>query len=610
MACAFAAIAVGNLIVAQRDLTDDLDRAVADLSSPTRHWHAASVLARAGAEAVPRLAPFLATHREHTAATLQAALLIAGRANRTAVALLPSVLDVYRFSHEPLVRRQALWAAGEIAPFVDAKAHGDTTQFLVDHFTVGDDLFQFACVRERLALAPYVEETAFTRILDTSNPSARVIALCDAFATQPLERAVPTPDSVLELVLAHLERKLARPLHPWDVDTRFECEAPSLAKVAWMRGSRAPLVARALLQHWDPDLRLAALVPLQSPAATTVPERWDVVAKLWDGWPEVRSQSLATMTGWGDDFAIAVPGVLACTKWWPRAEAAAAQRAIERWMRDASPFVAAAVAMLRGERAPSERLTATDRDRATFAQLVMGCRGLEGAGPESLAAFARTQGLVTKPVVSAFLWCVASTGEAQREAMRALVALGPSAAKAQPDIATELLRMQAMNLGRLQHAGPVAEAWMRAGPAATSSELEDALECDHWCVAARALVEVLHRGEISARAIAAAAAVRTRTYEDVSACQGEEWSRRRGLGFAHVTLVADHESLSALATLVLLAADDARWRDEAEWKLLLSRVGESATVETLLEAKQRGELPALAREIEAARRPDWLEPTK
>ena len=101
--------------------------------------------------------------------------------------------------------------------------------------------------------------------------------------------------------------------------------------------------------------------------------------------------------------------------------------------------------------------------------------------------------------------------------------------------------------------------------------------------------------------------MRTRTYADVVVQQGDEWSGRRGNGFQKSTLAVDHESLSALATLLLLAADDPRWRDEQELRWLLPYLGEDSTVDALLGARARGELPALARQIEVTRRPSWMD---
>ena len=607
LASGLVALAACHPLLAQRDLAADLDRAVADLSSPAHQWDAARQLARAGAGSVPRIEPILTSHRERPTSTIQAALLVAGQIHRDALPLLPALLDVYRYSRESAVQRQALWAAGEIAPFAEAESRAEAMQFLVHHFTVGGDLFLFECVRERIRLGHAVTEAAVVECLTSSASSARLIAVCDAFTTRPAEPPHSMEGPLVQLVSDHLARRLERPLHPWDVDTRFECEVGSLAKVAWVRSCRTPLVARALLQHWDPELRLAALLPLQSPTALTTEERWDVVARLWDAFPEVRTHALATTSGWGDGFAIAVPALLACERSWPRAEVAAGQRARDRWMEGASPLRSAAIQILRGDEVPSARMAATDRDRTMFAQLVMGCRGLSGARIESLATFAREQKIVTKPLVNAFLWCVAATDEAQCEAMRALVALGPSAAKVEPGIATELLRRQAMGLRPSDRSSAITEAWMRAGPAASTTELEDALECDHWCVVARALVEVLHRDAISDRAKTAAAVVRTRTYADVVVQQGDEWSGRRGNGFQKSTLAVDHESLSALATLLLLAADDPRWRDEQELRWLLPYLGEDATVDALLGARARGELPALARQIEVTRRPSWMD---
>jgi hypothetical protein len=57
---------------------------------------------------------------------------------------------------------------------------------------------------------------------------------------------------------------------------------------------------------------------------------------------------------------------------------------------------------------------------------------------------------------------------------------------------------------------------------------------------------------------------------------------------------------------VTAISGDERWRDEPGFGACLRRLGDGATVQTLLEAKARGELPPIARRLEQPLRPAWL----
>jgi hypothetical protein len=326
----------------------------------------------------------------------------------------------------------------------------------------------------------------------------------------------------------------------------------------------------------------------------------------------VRDLSLATMQSWNDGFAMAIPSLLARGDEGDRAFAAACKRAIDRWAAKAPPFAAAAVATLRGQPAGGALPEATAADRAVLVELVMGCRGLGSGDLGKLATFVATHRLADGPTVDAFLWCVATYDDAAwRAALQALVVLGPAVAAVRPDLATQLVRSTVFGVSSLETVGPVAEAWVRAGPAATASELLAAIDTDNWCVTARALAEVVQRGGAAGRALADAAAVaRGRTFATVHVEQGAAWAnaRRRNSGYAEANMKPDHELIVSLATLVLLAAGDERWREPSALQTCLLRCGGTATAESLRAALAAGELPAMSRRLEERLRPQWLEP--
>ncbi|HEU4420217.1 MAG TPA: hypothetical protein VFT55_14875, partial [Planctomycetota bacterium] len=341
------------------------------------------------------------------------------------------------------------------------------------------------------------------------------------------------------------------------------------------------------------------------------PERWDVVLRLWDPVPAVRDLAFATMQGWNDGFAMAIPSLLARSADGDRAFAAACSRAIDRWAAKAPPVATAAVAALRGHAAEGALPEPTAADRTMLAELVMGCRGLGSGELGRLATFVNTHRLTDGRIVDAFLWCVAAHDEAAwRSALQALVVLGPPVVAVRPDLATQLIRSTVIVSALLEEVGPLVEAWVRAGPAATTSELLTAIGCDNWCVCARALAEVVQRGGAPGRAIVdEAAAAPGRDFAGVHVAQGVGWAqaRRHGSGHAHITMKPDRELVAALATLVLLAAGDERWREPSMLQACLERCGGGATAESL-RAATPGELPALSRKLEARLRPRWLEP--
>ncbi len=592
---------------AQRDLTADEERALAALAVPARQWEASRTLVRAGTAALRRLQPVLRDHRERPATEVSMALLVAGRFGRDAAPLLDTVLEVYRMGLAPELRRQALWAVGQLAPFAPADVRGAAQTFLQDHFAADGDRFLFACVDERVALGPELQAGALRAVLlEERTPPARRIAIGEAIAAARAAE-IDGLRGLGELLHELLARRLERPLRPWDVDTSRECEVAPLAAAAWNLGVRTPTVARGLVQHWDPELRLAALDVLANGAALSRTERWDVVMLLWDAAPMVRDVALATMRGWADGLAIAMPAVAGLARSADPALAAAATRAVERWGAEAPPATSAALRVLRGESGPAPVGPAGAHDRALLAELVLGCRGSTGGELLRLAPFVREHGLASPDVVDAFLWCTVASDEARAQALRALVAVGPVVAAVRPDVATELLRSAAVCPGDLREIGPLAEAWIRAGPAAADAELAAAIAGDHWCAAARGLAEAVRRGASGAWLADAALAARDRPFADVFVAQGEDWSRRRGRsGHSWVTKKADPELVAALATLVLLAAGDERWRDEPGLGVCLRRLGEGATAASLFGAKARGELRDLAGRLEAPLRPRWL----
>jgi hypothetical protein len=588
----------------------DVDRAVAELAVAERQWDASLALMRAGAAvAVPRLQPLLREHAERPQGAVLMALLVAGRLGHGALPLLADVLEVYRMGGQPDVRRQALWAVGQIAPFANDTVRADVQQALLRHFAPDGDRFLFQCVDERIALGHELAVDDLLGRLDAQAGSDRVTAIGEALAALPRE-LLTADTSLLPVLRELLDVRLARPPYPWDADTR-ECEAAPLAAAAWAAGDRSATTARGLLQHWDPELRLAALAALADGAALAPRERWDVVLRLWDPVRAVRDLALATTSAWRDGFAIAVPSLLAlAANGTDRAFAAASTRAIDRWLRTTPPATAAAVAVLRGQRPGDVPRPIGDTDLSQLVQLVSGCRGLPNGELTRLAPFVRERALATPDVVGAMLWCVATphTTPAWRDAVGALVAVGPAVAAARPELAVELVRSGAMT-GNYGFA-PVAVAWVRAGPAASPAELASAAAGDDWVVAARALAEIVERGVTPTHAMLdAALAARRASYADVVADQGADWGRRRGRGWSYVTKKADPELVAGLATLVLLAAGDARWRDAATLERCAGRFGAEAAPDSLLAAKARGELAQLALRLEQGLRPEWLPPS-
>lgn len=589
---------------AQVAVTDaELDRALADFAQAGRDWEATSTWVRAGAAAVPRVRALLGELQERDAPTLVGAMLVAGRLGRVALPALPELLVAYRMGLQPEVRRQALWAIGRVAPFADPEARAAAIQFLSGYAAPDGDAFLFDCVGVRLQLGPEPSPEVLGARLENGMP-ASVIPAAEA-----IEAMGPRPENadVLETAQALLERGLERSLQPWDVATQGS-RIGALAGALWASNVRTPLVARGLLQHWDAARRLEGLAALPDSAVLTPCERYGVVLALWDREPPVRDLALATLRGWRDGFAMAVPSLLLRERGDDRALAAASRVALDGWLRQQAKtpsrrgeVVLAAIAALRGERVALAPGAAAAAERQLLVDLILGCRGLNNGELRRLADFAREHDLVDADVVEAFAWCLATPSrEVWHAAVGALIAIGPRGRACCPDLAPRMVRSTVFYASDSPDSVLTADAWIAAGPAATRTDLLAALGSQDWSIAARAMAELLERGiAIDAQIVEAASAASARTFDDVVVSPGEAWCRQVGVPWQWASLRARPDVVAALTTLVLLAAGDERWRDAKRVRDCLAVLGEGASEATLLAAKAEGHLGDLARTAEA-----------
>lgn len=614
-----AAFAFAGAVTAQ----SVIEQAVADLCVRGRQQGACATLIRAGENGAAALRPLLQKVEDADPEQACMALYVLGRLGGDAAAALPEVLHAFGRGMQPEVRRQALWAIGQIAPAA-AKHVAGTCEACIDEIrrNAASDIDRglVACVMSRLRLGPSPGDDRLVSMLGGTRrlpdkiaryASNAVIASADAYAARFAAGA--GADGRSAAVEAALVDALGTALggdFPWDRQVALQMAAGALAFASWQAGARGPLIARGLLQHWDPEMRQQGLQALFEPAGLSLHDRFDVVLLLADGDLIVRDVALGTLAGWGSAAAVALPVLHVSAGGSDKAFAAACRTFAERWLTSLPPPAAdlakGAWGALLGD--PVAAFDERQLDAAAeelLAAIAVGCRGTTGGRIGRVAAFVRHNSLQRPSVVDAFVRCLATDDvDAWREALHALAILGPTVAKVRGDI--EVLLLRSAPLWDVNVATALAgEAWIRTGPGATVDDLRQAIESDRWHVALRGMCEVVRRGALAPAVADAAASALPRRWGDMHVTQGEQWARMRGGLLSFVTVEPDAQALAAAAGIVLFAAGDDRWRTHGTLPALAAALGlrdaEAGNVEArLAELRTAGGLASLCNRLEAA----------
>lgn len=557
----------------------DLATCIEHLRDPARQQVACAQLEAMGGAAAVALAELLRAGTERfdlDPGQAVAALYVLGRLGAAAGPALPAIELVYARTIDTDVRRQAMWALGEVAATSGDEATCARALRLLDHHRTSDlDGFLYACVEARLRLGARPDSDRCRRVLQgRGRPVAgsgivfsrlaapRIAAVANAV------RAGSVTDLDADLLdgLSRLcEQATLRPAVPWHRDQAADGAAGELALALWERGRRDLAVARGLLAHWDRVVRRQGLARVGEARAMTPRERLDVVRLLWDPDRGVRDLALATLPAWGRDALVALPAL----------------RAFERHDREDRFAVACGraadriLAATRADRPRPVRVLLDDVDTllrggawartgdpldeeaaAELAVVVTGALGTEAWVLEDLAELAVLRGAVGTSgrapsaaelaVVEAFVHALAAPGDdSWHGAMRALVRLGPAVVAARPDLGDLLWQ----SCGR---AAVHVDASVLAGPAATDAEVRAALSSESWPVVLRALVESIRRGAAPGAALACARG--PLQLDDLSSDRSFEQRTDRGHGAPWFPF--DRQRTQAVAALVVAAAGE------------------------------------------------------
>lgn len=506
-------LAVAVLPAQQTALRQRLDAAVAGLADPSNRAEACAALVRLGSVAVPPVTAVVRASRQAAVAGYRedecsAALYVLGQLRERSLPALAEVLAVYRErALADALRCQALWAMGEIVG-----ASGDVRLFddaleLMRRLPVNDPsqlLPRRVQARMRLGPQPTHEELLLA-LADGPGPTA---AVCDVL----MPRSGVLAPELASVLQGSLERGLSERELPWQPGDWFEAVAGEIAALLAARGPprQDALVPRGLLRHWDPDLRVVALVRWKEQAPPTRGPCLEVVARLWDPQPPVRQAALATLTAWG---AAGLPALAALRD--------LQRRALDPEFgadcgRAAEAIAAAAIAAAAGEPARQvllalERAVAAEpgahRQAATpmvadaeaterYADVAWGCHGAPPAVALAVLTLGVDAGCGGRAAVLGMLRCLASlTTVEHAAALTALARLGRRCLDAVPDVAAQVTEALYAS-GQPFPTGLVleCEAWLTVGPDATDVAVVTAMQDGGPRVKLRALTELVDRG--------------------------------------------------------------------------------------------------------------------
>ncbi len=580
---------------------DVVQNALVDLDDPRLQASACAALIARGDAAVPALRTLIASHGEVATDKLLGALFVVGCLGPKAVAAMPELLDAYEYADDGRVRRQVLWAIGQVAPFAEGRAELDS--HLSRHAAPGDDMMLLQAVHWRLALGATPSPQQLLRMWRIGGAGA--VAAVEALTVHE-RRAEPEFEDVCTAIESALQAILALDGYPWDAQCESFSYVGAMSNALHAAGRDDATIVRGLLWHWDPARRCFALEAMGKKVLDGQ-VRAEIAWALADGSPELRHLALATVRGWGARMAAAVPSLHAQSGAADKAFAKACESALARWLEKgegadevAGRIVRGACLAALGQEAPP--LPEFEmRDVHLLVDLLRGCRGRTG-WLQPIARFVRDRGLAFPEVVRAFVACLGTTDRTSwHEALDALTLLGPVVAKVEPEIDALILRSMVM-YPAIDRLALIGDAWIRAGRSATDADLAAALHGDRWHVALRAASEVVQRGGKPGDAVViAAAACAERTFAPVAVHQGEEWARQRGRGYMVVAPVVEAQWVRTACTLVLLAAGDERWRRDAALRAASVALDEplEAVADTLAAAKAEGRLPELAQRLDA-----------
>ena len=185
-----------------------------------------------------------------------------------------------------------------------------------------------------------------------------------------------------------------------------------------------------------------------------------------------------------------------------------------------------------------------------------------------LACYARQRRCTDPMVIGAFVRLLGTNDRQLWDAaLHGLVTMGPVVLAAYPEIDVTIARAASMVSADLTLAA-VAEACIRAGPAASDADVVAACGSARWTVALRAMAEVLTRPRlVGADVVVAARAALAREWGDVVVSQGEDWANRRGSGFKLTRMPPDRVAIRSIATMVLIGAGVRVWDDDTKAQL-------------------------------------------
>lgn len=492
-------IATCGAVSAQEPTPANVEAAVATLGTPSFTERERQTLRASAASCVPALVEILAAHETQPPARTSAALFVLGELGADAARSLEHILEVYALGLQPEVRRQALWAIGQVAPRVardPIEACRRAREIVEQQAATDADPFLLATVVTRLQLGHAPTNDQLTEALRSAGP-AQTIAVCDAITA----RAIAPTDGSRELLAQiddMLDASLEPLLRPWLADPHLSAAVPDLGSTLWRHDTQSENAARAMLRHWDGQVRAAALRHLARTSAPSMSARRDVAPTLWDALPAVRALARQTAEGWGAQATVLLPALDLHTRGAAEAEARSATIAARQIVdRHERADTREALALLRATvatpaPAPGERLP-EDADASAIAAFVIGCRDVAAHRLPALAELCHASARTDPEVLDAFLACLGTRdADGWSAAATALTRLGPALARRVHDLPECLMRSSRDARVPARFALPIL-ALVHAGPAATNDELFAALEHDSWHVVRRALCELCDR---------------------------------------------------------------------------------------------------------------------
>ncbi|MBL8754683.1 MAG: hypothetical protein JNK15_15370 [Planctomycetes bacterium] len=307
-----------------------VQRALAELDQPERARDGLRTLENLGAKGVPFLIEVLQwQQRDRTSPQVKNQVVyVLGRLGADALPALPELRAFLRNDADEL-GRQSMWALTMLAPHLDADqllaVHDDLRRSPRSHTT----LTMKNVLGNAIALAQQPTLTGLLQALSTYDTTAA--AASRWLLAHPTAHAEHRTELLAALVNL-LQRGAVRDPVRWRGAMQGGFANGDAAE-AWLRLSGEPLgvlTARALLDHWQPDQRRAAIAWMAD-HGRTLPfrERADLVARLWDSDTGLQVAAAEALGRYGRAGLVALPGLrLLCAGPDERTRAAASRAAV------------------------------------------------------------------------------------------------------------------------------------------------------------------------------------------------------------------------------------------------------------------------------------------